>query len=68
MGMGSGSKNVQVASNGLTEDEEKKRNTETPLASQSLLLLLILTNHCTATRNPYREALFNFSNVQGKNY
>lgn len=31
---------------------------EAYLARQSLLLLLILTNHCTLDRNPYREALF----------
>ncbi|XP_029677364.1 dymeclin isoform X4 [Formica exsecta] len=64
MGIGSGSKNVQIAHNGTAEDEEKKRDTETPLASQSLLLLLILTNHCTATHNPYRNALFSFIDMQ----
>lgn len=62
--MGNGFKNVQVSSNGTTEDEEKKRDIETPLASQSLLLLLVLTNHCTTTHNPYRDALFSFTNVQ----
>ncbi|XP_034180255.1 dymeclin [Osmia lignaria lignaria] len=74
MGMGSSLKNVQVTSNGTSEDEERKRDTETPLASQSLLLLLVLTNHCTATENPYRNALFSFvdmqedySTMQGKN-
>lgn len=64
MGIGSSSKNVQVAHNGTAEDEEKKRDTETPLASQSLLLLLVLTNHCTATQNPYRNALFSFIDMQ----
>ncbi|TGZ32132.1 Uncharacterized protein DBV15_01030 [Temnothorax longispinosus] len=64
MGIGSGSKNVQVAHNGTAEEEEKKRDTETPLASQSLLLLLVLTNHCTATQNPYRNALFSFIDMQ----
>ncbi|XP_011153718.1 dymeclin isoform X1 [Harpegnathos saltator] len=64
MGMGSGLKNVQIAHNGATEDEEKKRDTETPLASQSLLLLLVLTNHCTAIQNPYRSALFSFIDMQ----
>ena len=29
------------------------------LSRQSLLLLLVLTNHCTTETNPYREALFN---------
>ncbi|CAG2167525.1 unnamed protein product [Oppiella nova] len=28
------------------------------LSRQSLLLLLVLTNHCTTDSNPYREALF----------
>ncbi|KAK2582291.1 hypothetical protein KPH14_004633 [Odynerus spinipes] len=64
MGMGHSSKNVQVLSNGAMEEEEKKRDTETPLASQSLLLLLVLTNHCTATQNPYRNALFTFMDMQ----
>ncbi|KYN04267.1 PREDICTED: dymeclin [Cyphomyrmex costatus] len=64
MGIGSSSKNIQVAHNGTAEDEEKKRDTETPLASQSLLLLLVLTNHCTATQNPYRNALFSFIDMQ----
>lgn len=68
MGIGSSSKNVQVAHNGTAEDEEKKRDTETPLASQSLLLLLVLTNHCTATQNPYRNALFSFIDMQGKHW
>ncbi|XP_050489558.1 dymeclin isoform X1 [Bombus huntii] len=65
MGMGSSLKNVQVTSNGTSEEEERKRDTETPLASQSLLLLLVLTNHCTATENPYRNALFTFVDMQG---
>ncbi|XP_068144853.1 dymeclin [Drosophila tropicalis] len=29
-----------------------------PLANQSLLLILILTNHCTSQENPYRTSLF----------
>lgn len=65
MGMGSTSKNVQVAHGGNVEDMERKRDTETPLASQSLLLLLVLTNHWTASRNPYRDALFTFTSVEG---
>ncbi|XP_022799189.1 dymeclin-like [Stylophora pistillata] len=35
------------------------------LANQSLLLLLVLVNHCTQDKrklNPYRHALFNFTN------
>jgi hypothetical protein len=41
---------------------------ETILANQSLLLILVLANHCTSNsglHNPYREALFNFTNSQG---
>ncbi|XP_043263464.1 dymeclin [Colletes gigas] len=64
MGMGSSLKNVQVTSNGISEEEERKRDTETPLASQSLLLLLVLTNHCTAMQNPYRNALFAFVDME----
>jgi len=40
----------------------------TPLADTSLTLLLLLVNHCTDTSaftNPYREALFTFSNASG---
>lgn len=66
MSMGSSLKNVQIAHNGAAEDEEKKRDTETPLASQSLLLLLVLTNHCTTTYNPYRNTLFNFIDMEGE--
>ena len=43
--------------------------TETLLANQSLLLILVLANHCTSDKglhNPYRQALFSFSNSQGK--
>jgi len=32
--------------------------THYPLANQSLLLILILTNHCTAQDNAYRTSLF----------
>ncbi|XP_063990178.1 dymeclin [Diachasmimorpha longicaudata] len=65
MGMGNSLKNIQVSSsNGATEDDDRKRDTQTPLASQSLLLLLVLTNHCTTTHNPYRDALFSFNNIQ----
>ncbi|XP_012253717.2 dymeclin [Athalia rosae] len=64
MGMANNSKNVQVLNGGGTEDVERKRDTETPLASQSLLLLLVLTNHCTAVHNPFRDALYGFINSQ----
>ena len=65
MGMGNSRKNVQISNGGSSEEFERKRDTETPLASQSLLLLLVLTNHCTTSYNPYRDALFSFSDVQG---
>lgn len=41
----------------------------TLLANQSLLLILVLANHCTNDKglhNPYRQALFSFTNSQGK--
>lgn len=36
-----------------------------PLANQSLLLILILTNHCSVKTNPYRISLFGCSDSQG---
>jgi hypothetical protein len=41
---------------------------ESPLANQALLLVLVLSNHCTSDKNlhnPYRQALFSCSNSQG---
>ena len=38
------------------------------IANQSLLLVLVLANHCTSDsdlHNPYRQALFSFTNSQG---
>jgi len=40
-------------------------NDSSLLANQSLLLLLVLVNHCTQDKrklNPYRHALFSFTN------
>ncbi|GLV36306.1 uncharacterized protein CBL_08800 [Carabus blaptoides fortunei] len=37
---------------------------DAPLANQSLLLILILTNHCTTQVNPYRQSLFSCANAQ----
>ena len=57
-------------SNSSTEEESKKSSPKSPIASQSILLLLVLSNHCTAERslhNPYREALLHAQNFQGKN-
>lgn len=39
-----------------------------PLAEKALLLLLVLTNHCTHSShafNPYRKALFSFADERG---
>lgn len=39
-----------------------------PLAEKALLLLLVLTNHCTNSShafNPYRKALFSFTDERG---
>ena len=39
------------------------------LAKQSLLLILVLANHCTSDlelHNPYRQALFSFTDSQGQ--
>lgn len=52
---------------GSAEDTTKK-GPESPLASQSVLLLLVLANHCTADRNirnPYRQALLHAQNFHG---
>ena len=52
-----------------TEKKQEEEFVETLLANQSLLFLLVLANHCTSDRglkNPYRQALFSFTNSQGK--
>ena len=52
------------------EKKPEEEFNETLLANQSLLFLLVLANHCTSDRalkNPYRQALFQFTNSQGKN-
>lgn len=36
-----------------------------PLANQSLLLILILTNHRTAVENPFRVSLFGCADTKG---
>ena len=51
------------------EKKQEEEFVETLLANQSLLFLLVLANHCTSDRglkNPYREALFSFTNSQGE--
>ncbi|XP_053388105.1 dymeclin-like isoform X2 [Mercenaria mercenaria] len=54
---------------GSSSNEKKPEEEfhETLLANQSLLFLLVLANHCTSDRalnNPYRQALFQFTNSQ----
>ncbi|XP_049955035.1 dymeclin isoform X1 [Schistocerca serialis cubense] len=63
---------------GLSRASSSSENAETavakqadigaPLANQSVLLILVLANHCTSDKNlhnPYRQALFSFSNSEG---
>lgn len=55
------------ASDSVPPVEGETPASEAPLANRSLLLLLVLVNHCTADRslhNPYRQALFSFTDVQ----
>lgn len=49
-------------------EEPQGNGQASPLASLSVLLLLVLTNHYTAdrtTRNPYRQALLHAQNFHG---
>lgn len=64
---------LQMAIEAATTPEERQKAREAlhsraPLAGQSLLLLLVLVNHCTSEKgpleNPYRQALFSFSAAQ----
>ncbi|KAL4216561.1 hypothetical protein ACF0H5_024284 [Mactra antiquata] len=55
-----------MGASGNDKKPEEEFN-ETLLANQSLLFLLVLVNHCTSDRslnNPYRQALFQFTNSQ----
>jgi hypothetical protein len=62
LGLASGLWNVLTLGYGSkTNDSDKK---DALLARQSLLLLLVLTNHCTTEVNPYREALFSCCDSQ----
>jgi hypothetical protein len=49
-------------------DESAVEEEDALLANQSLLLLLILVNHCTQGKklNLYRQALFTFTNTKPK--
>ena len=59
-----------LAGGGKSDDGGGKgAEPDTVLANQSLLLILVLANHCTSEaelHNPYREALFSFTNSQGE--
>ncbi|KAK3927790.1 Dymeclin [Frankliniella fusca] len=63
---------LQMAIEAANTPEERQKAREAlhsraPLAGQSLLLLLVLVNHCTSEKgplqNPYRQALFSFTAV-----
>ncbi|EDW01777.1 dymeclin [Drosophila grimshawi] len=49
---------VLKTSNATGEELSQQFRNHYPLANQSLLLILILTNHCTAQDNAYRASLF----------
>lgn len=53
-----------LASKGKKSEDDQS---ETLLANQSLLFILVLANHCTCDKsvpNPYRQALFSFTDSQ----
>lgn len=55
-----------VPSDGVTVVKPSEVS-DSPLANQALLLVLVLVNHCTGDKNlhnPYRQALFSCSNSQ----
>ncbi|KAK8396920.1 hypothetical protein O3P69_005130 [Scylla paramamosain] len=65
LGLASGLWNVLTLGLASSGEEGQGRGPESPLASLSVLLLLVLTNHYTAdrtTRNPYRQALLHAQN------
>nr|XP_045601429.1 dymeclin-like isoform X3 [Procambarus clarkii] len=65
LGLASGLWNVLTLGLVGSGEESIKKGPESPLASQSVLLLLVLANHYTAdrtTRNPYRQALLHAQN------
>ena len=61
LGLASGLWKVLTLGYGQDEDEE---DTIAYLARQSLLLLNVLTNHCTGGKNPYREAIIHCQDVR----
>ncbi|XP_053639286.1 dymeclin isoform X3 [Cherax quadricarinatus] len=65
LGLASGLWNVLTLGLVGSGEDSSKKGPESPLASQSVLLLLVLANHYTAdrtTRNPYRQALLHAQN------
>lgn len=68
IGLASGLWNVLTLGYGRSgSQKDQSSENRAVLASQSLLLLLVLVNHCTSEKdlpNPYRQALFSFSNSQ----
>ena len=50
------------------QEEAEEPPSDTLLANHSLLLILVLVNHCTKEEllyNPYREAIFSFTDSSG---
>lgn len=67
IGLASGLWNVLTLGYGKRAGDQENQVQDTILAHQSLLLLLVLVNHCTSDKgicNPYRKALFSFVNSQ----
>lgn len=65
LGLASGLWNVLTLGLVGGGEDINKKGPESPLASQSVLLLLVLANHYTSdrtTRNPYRQALLHAQN------
>lgn len=68
LGLASGLWNILTL--GYGRGPQSNLPNEALLANQSLLLILVLTNHCTnekSSHNPYRQALFSFTNSQETN-
>lgn len=60
IGLASGLWNVLSLGYGKSEDE----NADPVLARLSLMLILVLTNHCTSDSNAYRDAIFTCMDVK----
>lgn len=60
-----------TAQNGAAAEGDEQTVSKTPLGDVSMLLLLVLTNHCTdqaSLTNPFREALFRCSGLKPKEH